>query len=643
MSASVQVLLATYNGEAYVDRQLESILVQSFGDLEVLVSDDGSQDETLQVVQRYAAADPRVSLTCDVAGHGGARDNFLWLVSQATAPYIAFSDQDDVWLTEKLALEMAEMRRLEDEYGTDTPLLVFSDLAVADEELEVVHPSFMHYAGLDPKRLSLANLLAQNVSPGCVMLADRALYAEALELPEDRRSVAMHDWWFMLTAAALGHIGYVDQPTMLYRQHGDNEVGAESNTAAGILGRLGTFADHLVPSASQLDGVDLRIAQARAFVETYADALAPQQRELCEGFAGLLGLAPLERVRWCHEHDVQNATPLMRLGMDWELALYEQGRKNATEGVPVERVETTSRPIDDTPIAVVMSTYNGERYLAEQIDSILAQDAPGVRLFVRDDGSSDGTLDLLKSYAEKGLLEYEAGENKGVVGSFFAALAMPPASYPFVAFCDQDDVWHPDKLSRALAVLHDRDQSIPQLYCSEYIFCNEQLEPTSPSNLNRIGVRFSTLMAESVCSGNTCVMNRALVDELLDNGTEGVFTHDWWCALVAAGLGEISFDEFASLDYRRIESSVSPTGSGGLELLKFRVRTFLGKGQLAQITAQLRHFQQRYGDRLDPEKRALLNRMLDGSRLSKAMTPYRLRQKPSEELAVRILYLAGLL
>ena len=81
MSASVQVLLATYNGEAYVDRQLESILVQSFGDFEVLVSDDGSKDETLQVVQRYAAADPRVRLTCDVAGHGGARDNFLWLVS----------------------------------------------------------------------------------------------------------------------------------------------------------------------------------------------------------------------------------------------------------------------------------------------------------------------------------------------------------------------------------------------------------------------------------------------------------------------------------------------------------------------------------------------------------------------------------
>lgn len=643
MGCQVQILLATYNGGEYIARQLESLLVQTYEDFEILVSDDGSKDDTLQTVRRYAEADQRIRILHDERGpHGGARDNFLWLMSQATAPYISFCDQDDVWLSDKLATELAEVQRLEEEYGADVPLLAFSDLAVVDENLEVVNPSFMKYAGLDPQRTSLANLLAQNVSPGCVMVVNHALYSEACRLPEDLSSMAMHDWWLMLTAAALGHIGFVDQPTMLYRQHGDNEVGAESNTAAGIVRRLGTFADHLLPNATQLDGVDLRLAQARAFAETYADVLSDEQRQLCTEFADLLRLAPAARVRWCHEHDVLNATPMMRLGMDWELFLYEQGRKSASERVEVERVEAKG-PIDDTPVAVVMSTYNGERYLAEQIDSILAQDAPGVRLFVRDDGSSDGTIDLLKGYAEKGLLEYEAGENKGVVGSFFAALAMPPASYPYVAFCDQDDVWHTDKISRALEVLRDCDQSIPQLYCSEYIFCNEQLEPTSPSNLNRIGVRFSTLMAESVCSGNTCVMNRALVDELLDNGTEGVYTHDWWCALVAAGLGEIHFDEFASLDYRRIESSVSPTGSGGLELLKYRIDTFLGKGQLAQITDQLRHYQERYADRLDPEKRALLKRMLDGGRLSKVTTPYRLRQKPTEELAVRVLYALGLL
>ena len=297
---------------------------------------------------------------------------------------------------------------------------------------------------------------------------------------------------------------------------------------------------------------------------------------------------------------------------------------------------------DTMPIAVAMSTYNGERYLVDQIESVLAQRGCEVNLFVRDDGSSDATLDLLNRYSERGLLVYDAGENMGVVGSFFAALAMVPKSYPFVAFCDQDDVWHPDKLSRAVEVLSKRDQSLPQLYCSEYIFCNEQLEPKAPSHLNRIGVRFSTLMAESVCSGNTMLMNRTLVDEVLAYGSRGVYTHDWWCALVAAGLGELSFDNFASLDYRRIDSSVSPTGSNGLSLLLFRVRTFLVKGQLSQITTQLQYYRNCYGERLKPRDSALLDRLLDGGRLRKALTPTRLRQRLPEEIAVRALFLLGL-
>ena len=643
MSASVQILLASYNGEAYIGNQLESILVQDYQDFEILVSDDGSQDETVQVVRRYAHADSRIRLVSEGTSHGGACGNFLSLVEQATAPYIAFCDQDDVWLPDKLSLELEKMHQLEEAHGSDVPLLVFTDLAVVDEALEVVSPSFMRYSGFDPQRVSLANLLAQNVSPGCVMLANRALYHDALRLPESHEDIIMHDWWFMLTASALGHLGFVDKATMLYRQHGNNTVGAEANTAPGIAGRLETFATKFVPAEAQLDGVDMRLAQAQAYVDAYADKLTLRDARLCKEFAGLLSLSPAERVRWCHAHDVQNATPMMRLGMDWELFLYEQGRKASRQ----DAVETTEdaglRLTNDTPVAVVMSTYNGERYLAEQIESVLAQDAPGVRLFVRDDGSTDGTVALLQSYADKGLIDFVAGENKGVVESFYEALALPPKHYPYVAFCDQDDVWHHDKISKALAVLTPRDQSIPQLYCSEYVFCDEQLDNKVPSRLNRIGVSFSTLMVETICSGNTTVMNRVLVDELLAHGTKGVYLHDWWSALVAAGLGEVSFDEYASLDYRRISSSVSPTGSHGLPLLAYRVRTFLGDGQLKRITEQLEEFRASYGDRLQPEDRELLDLLLDGGHLRKALAPVRLRQKPAEELAVRALFLLGLL
>ena len=294
-------------------------------------------------------------------------------------------------------------------------------------------------------------------------------------------------------------------------------------------------------------------------------------------------------------------------------------------------------------VAVVMSTYNGARYLAEQVDSVLGQTGCRVQLFVRDDGSRDDTAAILEDYAKRGLLTLEVGENRGMVRSFFAALAMVPPTFEYIAFCDQDDVWHPDKLSRALSVLQPRNQAVPQLYCSEYNFCDEQLNRTARSHLNRIGVCFSRLMAENVCSGNTMLMNRALVAELLADGPDDVYVHDWWTALVAAGLGEITYDDFASLEYRRIGENVSPTGSSGIPLLLFRLKTFFGKGDLARITTQLRRYRNRYGSRLQPEDRKMLDRMLDGGRLAKAFVPTRLRQKPGEELAVRMLYLAGLL
>ena len=200
-------------------------------------------------------------------------------------------------------------------------------------------------------------------------------------------------------------------------------------------------------------------------------------------------------------------------------------------------------PTDSVAVAVVMSTYNGARFVADQIESVLNQQGCDVSIFARDDGSSDGTADILRDYAARNLLVLDAGDNKGMVPSFFAALAMVPDTFEFIAFCDQDDVWHSDKLSRALETLGSRDQSIPQLYCSEYIFCDEQLNRTARSHLNRIGVDFSKLMAENVCSGNTMVMNRALVSELLADGPEGVYVHDWWAALVATGLGELTFDD----------------------------------------------------------------------------------------------------
>lgn len=294
-------------------------------------------------------------------------------------------------------------------------------------------------------------------------------------------------------------------------------------------------------------------------------------------------------------------------------------------------------------VAVVMSTYNGEEHLAEQIDSILAQEGVAVSLFVRDDGSRDGTLDILRAYERRGELVLIAGENVGVVPSFIAGIAAVPGEFPFVALSDQDDIWHADKLARACALLAGKDQTIPQMYCSEYMFCDGEMNPTGRSHLNLHGVGFATSLYEVRPSGNTTVINRVLADMVAKAGAQDVYSHDWWLGLLATALGELTFDDFLSLDYRRIETSVSPTGSSGLKLLRYRIGKFLDRAELAKITAQLQRFYDLYADRLDPYKRALTERLLFGNRFAKAATPVRLRQTVTSELALRALFLAGLL
>lgn len=312
-------------------------------------------------------------------------------------------------------------------------------------------------------------------------------------------------------------------------------------------------------------------------------------------------------------------------------------------------------------IVVVLSAYNGAEHIAEQLDSILAQDLAPSRVIVRDDGSPDGgaTLAALAPYVEAGSIELIQGENCGVVGSFFELIkvAVEASETDYIALADQDDVWHTDKVSRAYEVLSQREGArlqerganfqaqgdCPQLYCSEYIFCDAEMNPQQKSQLNKTGITFSKTLYENVTSGNTMVFNRALAQRIVDVGREGIYTHDWWIALVALATGELAYDDFASLEYRRTGSNASPTGTSGLKLLRYRIKTFLAKKELAKVTAQLQKLDSCFGSEMSAENKELLEKFLTGGRLAKAFARVPLRQTIGGELAVRILFLLGLL
>jgi len=225
--SAIGIVLAIYNGGDFLEQQLESIATQDHQEWVLYARDDGSSDHSSTMLEACAKRDARFHLTSDSLGNLGAGNNFATLMkldALASHPYIAFSDQDDVWQQDKLSVQMDAMRRLERKFP-ETPLLVYSDMSVVKASLEMIAPSFMEYQGIKHEEIyPLKVLLAQNFITGCTVMVNRKLLDIALPVPEE---ALMHDWWLALCAAVFGHIGYIDEPLVKYRQHGGNVVGAK--------------------------------------------------------------------------------------------------------------------------------------------------------------------------------------------------------------------------------------------------------------------------------------------------------------------------------------------------------------------------------------------------------------------------------
>lgn len=301
--SSVTVLLATYNSAPYVEELISSILAQTHKDLRLAVYDDLSADDTVARVRAFS--DPRVKLVTADTQSGGAAHNFFRALLGETDDYLMFADADDVWLPDKVEKTLARMQAMEQTYGKDIPLLVHTDLAVVDAHLKVIHPSLFTYERLSPRRKSLKNLLVQNNVTGCTVMINRALRSMVETEPA---STVMHDWWLALIAAAFGHIGVVEEATMLYRQHGDNEVGAYN-------------ASDPIAAAKKLARVQRTkaiyrsmFAQAGCFADTFEDRLSAEQLKLCREYASFSEKNKIEKILSVLRHGFYKNTLERNLG-----------------------------------------------------------------------------------------------------------------------------------------------------------------------------------------------------------------------------------------------------------------------------------------------------------------------------------------
>lgn len=303
--AKIHIILATYNGEQYLRRQLDSIL-QSYEDFCLHIFDDGSTDATAEILQEYQTMCPNRIKVCVNEQNLGCTRNFLSGLKKAyeevkqelcslqsgiesteneTAKksgvaggkhYFMFCDQDDIWYPEKLSITQKAMRRLEKKYGSDIPLLVFTDAVVTDANGEEIAPSFITQNKLNPYAVSTARILTENKCIGCTSMMNEELVQLLTEVPDQAR---YHDWWMALLATSFGRMSYLNRKTLSYCQHGNNVVGVQKFTSY--------VKQRLFSLKKQKEMLLATQQQAAEFLAIYGDALTEEKAKVVEAFATL--------------------------------------------------------------------------------------------------------------------------------------------------------------------------------------------------------------------------------------------------------------------------------------------------------------------------------------------------------------------
>lgn len=368
----ITVLVAAYQGEIYLEEQLDSILNQTYSEMQVLISDDGSTDGTWELARQYAARYPgkvrclrhpredvaegperRVGArnagtqnacvldasakntgdqsvgaqntgdqsagaqntgdqsageqnTGDqsagtqnagdqsasaqnsgspaVSGIHPAAANFFWLLSRAEGDYIMLSDQDDVWREDKAERMLFHMKKAEEKWGAETPILLYSDARVVDSELNEIAPSFLKYQHINPSRNSLNEILVENPATGGAMMFNAALLPYVAKAP---RQCMMHDWWIALAASCFGHVECVKEPLYSYRQHGRNTLGAKKT------GSLEDLKERVKRGEQVRERYDRMFTQASCFLDQFGSRLTKEQVNVLRAYLSL----PYQRLR----------------------------------------------------------------------------------------------------------------------------------------------------------------------------------------------------------------------------------------------------------------------------------------------------------------------------------------------------------
>ncbi|HGA1244701.1 TPA: glycosyltransferase family 2 protein, partial [Streptococcus suis] len=277
----VNILMSTYNGQQFLAEQIRSIQEQTYTDWTLFIRDDGSSDRTREIIKDFVEQDQRIHfIDVETDENLGVIKSFHRLLKCQKADYYFFSDQDDVWLPDKLEASLQESQI----YPPDQPLMVYMDLTVVNQDLHVMTESMIRSQSHHANTL-LVEELTENTVTGGVAMINHSL----AELWSGTEDILMHDWYLALLASALGKLVFIDKPGELYRQHADNVLGART-----LSKRFKKWIRPHILFAVYWDLIKNSQKQARHLLQM---PLSQSNRELIEAFVTIMDKPMLERFR----------------------------------------------------------------------------------------------------------------------------------------------------------------------------------------------------------------------------------------------------------------------------------------------------------------------------------------------------------
>lgn len=226
MNEKIDILMATYNGEKYLEEQIESILKQTYSNFRLIISDDCSTDRTCEILKKYSQIDNRIELYFQEKNLGYVK-NFEFLLKKVENEIYMLSDQDDYWLPEKVEKTYKKLK----ESNSD---LVFTDLIVVNEKEEIINESFNNLMNLTKKINKTKNtkelVYLYNCITGCTIMSKKDYIKDIVPIPNESKHI-LHDHWISLVVSMKGKVEYLPEGLIKYRQHGNNQIGAKHTTS----------------------------------------------------------------------------------------------------------------------------------------------------------------------------------------------------------------------------------------------------------------------------------------------------------------------------------------------------------------------------------------------------------------------------